>query len=53
MSVSMLLVILLVVLLIGGLPTYPYSRSWGYGPSGLIGVILIILVILVLTGRLR
>lgn len=45
-----ILLIVLVLLLIGGLPTWPHSRSWGYGPSGLIGTILIILLILVLIG---
>ena len=46
-----ILLILLVLLLIGGLPTWPHSRNWGYGPSGLIGTILIIFLILVLIGR--
>jgi len=43
--------ILLILLLLGGLPTWGYSRSWGYGPTGLIGTILIIYLILVLLGR--
>jgi hypothetical protein len=47
-----LLVIILVLLLIGALPTYPYSRSWGYAPSGGIGLVLLILVILLLLGRI-
>jgi hypothetical protein len=46
-----LLVIILIVLLIGALPTWPYSRSWGYYPGGLLGVILLIVVILLLLGR--
>ena len=46
-----LLLIILVLLLIGGLPTWPHSRSWGYAPSGLIGTILIIFLVLVLIGR--
>lgn len=46
-----ILLIVLILLLIGGLPTWPHSRSWGYAPSGLIGTILIIFLILVLLGR--
>ena len=43
--------ILLILLLLGGLPTWGYSRSWGYGPTGLIGTILVIYLILVLLGQ--
>lgn len=46
-----LLLILLILLLLGGLPTWGYSRSWGYGPTGLIGTILVVYLILVLLGR--
>jgi hypothetical protein len=46
-----ILIIILVLILIGSLPTWGYSRGWGYYPSGGIGLILIILLILVLTGR--
>ena len=46
-----LLVIILILILIGALPRWGYSRGWGYGPSGLVGTILIILVILALLGR--
>jgi len=49
---SLLLVIVLVLLLLGALPTWGYSSGWGYGPSGIVGVLLIILVIMLLTGRL-
>ena len=49
---STLLIILLVLLLIGALPTWPHSRSWGYYPSGGLGVILVILIVLLLMGRL-
>jgi len=45
-----ILLIILVILLIGALPTWGHSRSWGYGPSGIIGTILIILLILFLLG---
>ncbi|AND71227.1 MULTISPECIES: DUF3309 family protein [Dyella] len=47
-----ILVVLLVLALIGGLPTWGYSRSWGYGPSGVLGVILAILLVLWLLGRI-
>jgi hypothetical protein len=49
--VSTLLLIILVLLLIGALPTWPYSSGWGYYPSGGLGLVLIILLILVLMGR--
>lgn len=47
-----ILLILLILLLIGALPTWGHSRSWGYAPSGTLGIIVIILLILVLTGRI-
>ncbi|MFA6217985.1 MAG: DUF3309 family protein [Candidatus Omnitrophota bacterium] len=47
-----ILVIILILLLVGALPTWGYSRSWGRGPSGLLGVVLIIVIVLLLTGRL-
>jgi Protein of unknown function (DUF3309) len=47
-----LLIILLILLLIGAVPSWPYSRGWGYYPSGLLGIILLIVIILLLTGRL-
>ncbi|MEO9038403.1 MAG: DUF3309 domain-containing protein [Gallionella sp.] len=47
-----ILLIIVVLMLIGAIPSWPHSRSWGYGPSGGIGLILIILIILLLTGRL-
>ena len=52
MSIGTILLIILVLLLIGALPTWPYSSSWGYFPSGGLGLVLIILLILVVTGRL-
>lgn len=51
MSVSTILLILLVLLLVGALPAWPYSTGWGYYPSGGLGLILIILLVLVVTGR--
>jgi hypothetical protein len=47
-----ILLLILVLVLLGALPTWPYSRSWGYYPSGLTGILLIVVVLLVLTGRL-
>jgi len=47
-----IILVILVLLLVGAFPAYPYSRSWGYGPSGVIGILVIILIILLLTGRL-
>ncbi len=52
MGISTILIILLILLLIGGLPVFPHSRSCGYGPSGVIGTILVILLVLVLLGRI-
>ena len=45
------LLILLILLLIGAIPSWPYSRGWGYGPSGILGIVLIVVLILALTGR--
>ena len=50
--IGTILLIVLVLLVLGAIPTWPHSRNWGYGPSGGLGLILIILLILVLTGRL-
>lgn len=52
MSLGTILLIVLVLLLFGAFPTWPYSRSWGYFPSGTLGIIVIVLVVLLLTGRL-
>nr|WP_245243225.1 DUF3309 domain-containing protein [Pararhodobacter sp. SW119] len=52
MPLTTILIILLILLLIGALPTWGYSRGWGYAPSGVISVILVILLIMALTGRL-
>lgn len=49
---SLLLLIVLIVLLLGALPTWPYSRAWGYYPSGTVGVVVVILIILLLLGRI-
>lgn len=52
MSLGTILLILLILLLVGALPTWPYSSSWGYFPSGGLGLVLIVLLVLVVTGRL-
>lgn len=52
MSLGTILLILLVLVLLGVFPAWPHSRGWGYGPSGLVGVIVVVLLILLLTGRL-
>jgi hypothetical protein len=50
MTTSTLLLIILVVLLVAALPSWPYSRGWGYGPTGGVGLLLVVLLILVLMG---
>jgi hypothetical protein len=47
-----ILIIILILLLVGALPTWPYSAEWGYYPSGGLGLVVLILVILLLTGRI-
>ena len=47
-----ILLVILVLLLLGALPTWPYSSGWGYGPSGIVGTILIVVLILLLLGRI-
>jgi len=52
MSLGTILLIVLVLALLGVIPVWPHSRTWGYGPSGGFGLIVLILVVLLLTGRL-
>lgn len=52
MTLGTILLIVLILLLVGVLPSWPHSRSWGYGPSGLLGVVLVVLLILLLMGRI-
>jgi hypothetical protein len=52
MTIGTILLMLLVLLLIGAIPTWPHSRSWGYFPSGALGVILVILIILLVLGKI-
>jgi Protein of unknown function (DUF3309) len=47
-----ILLVVLVLMLLGALPTWPHSRSWGYAPSGVFGLLVIVLLILLLTGRI-
>ena len=47
-----ILLIILILLLIGGLPVFPHSKSWGYGPSGIIGVVFVVLLVLLLLGKI-
>jgi hypothetical protein len=49
---STILLVILILILIGALPSWPHSRSWGYGPSGITGLIVVILIVMLLTGRL-
>jgi hypothetical protein len=52
MSLGTILLIVLILMLIGVIPTWPHSRSWGYAPSGALGVVVIIIIVLLLLGRL-
>jgi hypothetical protein len=52
MSLGTILLIVLVLILIGAIPTWPYSRGWGYAPSGVLGLVLVVVVILLLLGKL-
>jgi len=52
MSLGTILLIILILLLIGAIPSWPHSRGWGYGPSGGLGLIVVILVVLLLLGRI-
>jgi len=52
MSIGVILLIVLILFLVGALPTWSHSSSWGYGPSGALGLIVLVLVVLLLMGRL-
>ncbi|MFZ1810586.1 MAG: DUF3309 family protein [Candidatus Nitrotoga sp.] len=52
MSLGTILLIILVLLLIGAVPSWPHSRNWGYGPSGGLGLVLVVLIILLLMGKI-
>ncbi|WP_088347554.1 MULTISPECIES: DUF3309 family protein [Rhodomicrobium] len=51
MTSSTLLLVILILLLVGVFPAWPYSRAWGYGPSGILGLVLVVLLVLALVGR--
>ena len=52
MSVGTILLIILILMLIGAIPSWPHSRNWGYGPSGGLGLVLIIVIVLLVLGRI-
>ena len=52
MSLGMILLIVLVLVLLGVIPSWPHSKSWGYAPGGIVGLIVLVVLVLVLTGRL-
>jgi hypothetical protein len=52
MSIGTILLIILILMLVGTLPSWPHSKSWGYGPSGGVGVIVLIIVVLLVMGRI-
>ena len=52
MSLGLILLIVLVLLLVGAIPSWPHSRSWGYGPSGGLGLVVIIILVLLVMGRI-
>ncbi len=51
MGLETILIIVLILVLLGAVPAWPHSRSWGYGPSGIVGVVLVIVIVLALLGR--
>ena len=52
MTLGTVLLIVLVLALLGAIPTWPHSRSWGYGPSGVVGLLAVVLVVMLLTGNI-
>jgi hypothetical protein len=52
MSLGTILIIILILVLVGALPSWPHSRSWGYGPSGILGLVVVVILILLLMGRI-
>ena len=52
MSVGTILLIILILMLVGAIPAWPHSRSWGYAPGGIVGDLLIVVIVLLLTGRI-
>jgi hypothetical protein len=52
MTLGTILLVVLILLLIGAIPSWPHSRSWGYGPSGVLGIVVLIVVLLLVMGRI-
>ncbi len=52
MGIGTILLVVLILILVGALPAWPHARSWGYGPSGAVGLVVLILIVLLLTGHL-
>ena len=52
MTLGTILLIVLLLALVGALPSWPYSRSWGYGPSGLAGIVVVVIIVLLVMGRI-
>jgi Protein of unknown function (DUF3309) len=52
MTLGTLLLVIVILLLIGAIPSWPHSRNWGYGPSGVLGVVVLVVVLLVVMGRI-
>jgi hypothetical protein len=52
MTLGTVLLVILILMLLGALPAWPYSREWGYGPSGIAGLVVIVLIVLLLMGRI-
>lgn len=52
MSIGTILLIVLILILIGAFPSWPHSRSWGYAPTGIVGVVVVVVIVLLLMGRI-
>ncbi|HEV8689365.1 MAG TPA: DUF3309 family protein [Ideonella sp.] len=52
MSLGTILLIVLILMLLGAIPTWPHSKSWGYGPSGVLGLVVVVIIVLLVMGRL-
>lgn len=52
MTLGTILLIVFILLLVGAIPAWPYSRGWGYGPSGILGIVLVVVIVLLLTERI-
>ncbi|WP_035568840.1 DUF3309 family protein [Caballeronia sordidicola] len=50
--IGTILLVVLILLLLGAFPSWPHSRSWGYGPSGILGVVVVVVIVLLLMGRI-